>query len=184
VKGGARKEIDAAVDRLVRAGQARVVVRTQIEVLVGGADRALEPAEVSQLVAAHAALAKVLKKVTAKGRPRSILREDLAALLAPIERAARAEAAAAPPPDPAAIVGEALREMAELGLVRIPALVRALDGRVALADVHRALFQADDAGVIELRPEAGGEFLAEEDARLCPPGPRGTVFSYAALVRP
>src|SRR5262249_36337727 len=127
--------------------------------------------------------------------PRSILREDLAELLAPIERAAYAGhdggrppmppgAAAAPPADPAAIVGEALRRMAVLGLTRVPELVRALDGQVALADVHRALFQADDAGVIELRPEAGGEFLAEEDARLCPPGPRGTVFSYAALVKP
>lgn len=166
VKGGAKKDLDAAIDALVRGGQARVVVRTAVEV--------------ANLVAAHAALGKVLKKVTAKGRPRSILRDDLAALLAPIEKAASSRPKAR---TPAMIVAEALRRLAVLDLVRVPDLVRSLDGEVALADVHRALLDADDAGTIELRPEAGNEFLSEEDARLCPPGPRGTVFSYAALVR-
>ena len=85
VKGGSKKELDAAIDALVRGGRAKVVVRTQVEVLVGGGDRALSAAEVGEIVEAHAALAKVLKKVTAKGRARSILREDLAALIGPID---------------------------------------------------------------------------------------------------
>jgi hypothetical protein len=186
VKGGAKKEIDAAIDRLIRAGQARVVVRTQIEVLVGAGDRALDPAEVAELVKAHAALGKVLKKVTAKGRARSVLLDDLAPLVAPLHASS---APAAPPPTApagAAIVAEALRRLEHpvLKLARVPELVRALDGRVAMADVHRALLDADDAGEIELRPEAGGEYLSPEEARLCPPGPRGTVLSYARIVRP
>jgi hypothetical protein len=188
VKGGAKKEIDAALDRLVRAGEARVVVRTQVEVLVGGGDRALDAAEVAALVAAHAALGKVLKKVTAKGRARTLLRDDLAELLGPVERAARVPPPAPPAAaeSPRALVAEALRRLEDpaIKLVRIPDLIRDLDGRVALADVHRALLDAHDAGEIELRPEAGGEFLSEESARLCPPGPRGTVFSHARRVKP
>ena len=180
VKGGAKKELDAALDRLVRAGQARVVVRTAVEVLVSGADRALSPGEVAAMAGAHAALGKVLKKVTAKGRARSIPRDDLPALLGAFDQALRPPAPASPSTE---IVAEALRRLAVLDMVRVPDLVRALDGKVVLAEVHRALLAADDAGVIELRPESGTEFLAEEDARLCPPGPRGTVFSYAALVK-
>jgi hypothetical protein len=184
VKGGAKKEIDAALDRLLRAGEARVVVRTAVEVLVGGADPALTPAEVAALVKAHAALAGVLKKVTAKGRPRSLLRDDLAALLGPL--APPRPAGPSPAPDAAAIVAEALRRLRHPGLelVRVPDLVRTIEGRVPLADIHRALLDADTAGAIELRPEAGGEFLKEEEARLCPPGPRGTVLSYARVREP
>ena len=181
VKGGTKKELGAAIDQLIRAGSARVVVRTAVEVLVGGADRALAPAEVTELARAHAALGKVLKKVTAKGRARTVLRDDLNPLLAAFDPVRE-------PPETTAgatgIIAEALRRLAVLDLVRVPDLVRALDGKVALADVHRALLAADDAGAVELRPEAGNEFLSEEDARLCPPGPRGTVLSYARVVRP
>ena len=58
------------------------------------------------------------------------------------------------------------------------------EGRATIAEVHRALLDAAAAGTVELRPEAGGEFLKEEDARLCPAGPRGTVLSYARLREP
>jgi len=188
IKGAARKEIDAAVDAVVRAGTARVVVRTQIEVLVGAADRALSPAEIAELVKAHAALGKVLKKVTARGRPRSLLRDDLTALLGPVAVGAGDARPAHHPAtgalDAGALVAEALARLEDpvLKLARVPDLARALAGRLALAELHRALFAAEDAGVIELRPEAGGEFIADEDARLCPSGPRGTVLSHVRRV--
>lgn len=184
VKGGAKKEIDAAIDRILKAQKARLVVRTQVEVLVGAGDRALDAGEVAALVKAHAALGKVLKKVTAKGRSRSILREDLAELVEPASRAARPQAEAQAK-DVDALVTEALakHEDAALGLVRVPEVVRDLDGQAPLAEIHRALMAAAEAGAIELRPEAGGEFLSAEDAKLCPPGPRGTVLSYARRVR-
>jgi hypothetical protein len=184
VKGGAKKELDAAIDRMLKAGEARIVVRTAVEVLVGTGDRALDAAEVTALVKAHAALGKVLKKVIAKGRARSILRDDLAEMVEPAVRASRHADAKAK--DVEALVAAALerREDAALGLVRVPDVVRDLDGQAKLAEIHRALMAAADAGAIELRPEAGGEFLSEADAKLCPPGPRGTVLSYARRVRP
>ena len=33
--------------------------------------------------------------------------------------------------------------------------------------------------MLELRAEVGSEHRPKEDAALCPPGPRKTVFSYA-----
>jgi hypothetical protein len=188
VKGAAWTEITAALPRLCRAGSVRIVVRTQVEVLVGGADRVLDAAEIGALFRAQAELGKVLKKVRAKGLPRSLLREDLAALLGPLAAAAPAGArdarAPAPHEDARKLVAAALRrlEHPSLKLVRIPELVRSLAGQLAVADVHGAIEDAAAAGAIELRPEAGGEFLSDDDARLCPPGPRGTVFSYARLL--
>ena len=182
VKGATRPEINAALNRLIRADKLRVAVRTQVEVLVGGSERTLEPPEVASLVKLHAELAKTLKKVAAKGLPKTLLREDLAPLLDAIERAAR-PAKAQPALE---IVGDALRRMEDpvLKLVRIPDLVRSLADRLPIADIHRALSDAATRGAIELRPEAGGEFLKADDARLCPPGPRDTVFSYARLLSP
>ncbi|HZF50293.1 MAG TPA: hypothetical protein VE093_16655 [Polyangiaceae bacterium] len=182
VKGATKAEINAALGRLVRADKLRVVVRTQVEVLVGGADRTLEPPEMASLVKLHADLTKTLKKVAAKGLPRTLLREDLAPLLDALERAARP-----PKAQPAReIVDDALRRMEDpaLKLVRIPDLVRSLKDRLPVPDIHRALSDAATRGAIELRPEAGGEFLEPDDARLCPPGPRGSVFSYARLLSP
>jgi hypothetical protein len=181
VKGGTKKQVDAALAALIDGGRARVVVRTEVEVLVGEAERALGPHEVAALVAAHGALGKLLKRVKAKGLARSILRDDLGVLLDPILRSTRD-----PLPDRPVtqIVADALRRLAVLDLVKVPELVRALEGEVSLADVHRALLEAHQAGTIELRPEAPSELLREGDARLCPPGPRGTVLWCAALVKP
>jgi hypothetical protein len=182
VKGATKTEINAALTRLVRADKLRIVVRTQVEVLVGGAERTLEPPEIASLVKLHAELAKTLKKVAAKGLPRTLLREDLAPLLEPLERTAR-PAKAQPARE---IVDDALRRMEDpvLKLVRIPDLVRSLAGRLPVPDIHFALSDAATRGAIELRPEAGSEFLKPDDAILCPPGPRGTVFSYARLLAP
>jgi len=179
IKGAPRTEITAAITRLLRAGRARVVVRTAAEVLVGGAEAALDPAEIAALKKLSADLVKTVKKVSARGHPRSLLREDLAALLAaitPIEHAVPSRTR----------ITEAIRRLEDpaLKLVRVPDLVRALDGQLALAEVHRALLEEAERGTIELRPEAGAEFLADADARLCPPGPRGTVFSYVRLRSP
>jgi hypothetical protein len=184
VKGATAAEITAAIDKLVRAGRARVVVRTQIEVLTGNSERVLGPGDIARLAKLHKELGAALKKVSAKGPPRSILREDVAALVAPIQSAALPEEA--PASGIRDIVESEIRRLEDpaLKLVRIPDLVRALAGRLSANDVHRALSDAAASGAVELRPEAGSEFLPAEDAILCPPGPRGTVFSYARRIAP
>jgi hypothetical protein len=183
VKGAAAAEINAAIEKLVRAGRARVVVRTQIEVLAGNSERVLEPGEIARLAKLHKDLGAALKKVNAKGPARSILREDLAALLAPLQSSAAAPEEA-PPSAARDIVESEIRRLEDpaLKLVRIPDLVRALAGRLSANDVHQVLSDAAASGAVELRPEAGSEFLPAEDALLCPPGPRGTVFSYARRI--
>jgi hypothetical protein len=181
VKGATKPEVTSALTSLVRDGGAKVVVRTKVDVLVGPAEPTLAPAELDELTAAHAALGDVLRAVAAKGWTRTLLRDDLRALLEPFARFATAPSRGTP--EPRAIVADALRRLEDrtLKLVRIPDLVRALDGRLPLTTIHRALLDAAEAGAVELRPEAGSEFLSEEDASLCPAGPRDTVFSYARL---
>ena len=66
-----------------------------------------------------------------------------------------------------------------LGLIRLPHVVRSMLTHASLDDVHEALLRLAKHGTIELRPDAGSEFLSEDDAALCPRGPRQTVFSYA-----
>lgn len=184
VKGASpAAEIKTALDALRKQGRVRVVIRTEVEVLVGPGDRVLEPSEVTHLVKLAAALGKTLKKVTAKGLPKALLREDLATLLGPLEAITRARIEPAGDGVSARreLLGETVARLEDpkLELVRVPDLVRALAGRLPTADVHRALEEAASAGWIELRPEAGGEFLKAEDAALCPPGPRGTVLFFA-----
>lgn len=184
VKGAKGAEINAALDGLVRAGRARVVIRTQMEVLAGNSERVLEQGEIARLTKLHKELGAALKKVSAKGLPRTMLREDIAALFAPIQRAVAPEEA--PASGARELVETAIRKLEDpaLRLVRIPDLVRALEGRLSANDVHRALSDAAASGAVELRPESGSEFLPDEDAKLCPPGPRGTFFSYARRIAP
>lgn len=186
VYGAERAEITAAIHRLVRAGQAHVIVRTQTEVIVGGRERVLGVLGLAQLEKIAGQIGKVLKKVRAKGMPRTLLWDDLTALLGPLSEMA---ALAGPLPTEDAVLSfviESLKRLEDprLKLVSIPELVRSLAGSLSMESIHRALESAAKCGVIELRPEVGSEFLKPEDARLCPAGPRGTVLFYARRVSP
>lgn len=66
-----------------------------------------------------------------------------------------------------------------LGLVHVPRVVRELQTSFSIKEIHAALFTLHEQGALELRPEAGSEFISPKDAALCPPGPRGTIFSFA-----
>jgi hypothetical protein len=70
-----------------------------------------------------------------------------------------------------------------LGLVRVPVVVRELMTSFSLAQIHAVLFTLHKQGKLELRPEAGSEFISQKDAALCPPGPRGTIFTFARFIR-
>ena len=82
-------------------------------------------------------------------------------------------------------VGEAVRQARDprLGLVHVPRVVRELMSSLPIEQIHAALFALNKNGTIELRPESGSEFISPNDAALCPPGPRGTIFSFARWTR-
>ncbi|MBK9258221.1 MAG: hypothetical protein IPM54_00105 [Polyangiaceae bacterium] len=67
-----------------------------------------------------------------------------------------------------------------IGLMYAPAVVRAVEHLVPLERVHTLLWELDERGVLELRPNAGRKPLPDKDAALCPPGPRKTVFGTPA----
>lgn len=181
VKGAIKAEIDVVIRCLIQAGQVRVVVRTEVEVLVGAEERVLSAVELTRLGEVVPKLVRILKKINAKGRPRTMLRDDFAALFEGLE-----ERVMQRPAPPHHLVEAALRRLEDpkLKLVRIPDLVRSLAGKLSVAEVHHALSEAADGGAIELRPDGGTEFLKPEDAVLCPLGPRDTVFSKARLLSP
>jgi len=193
VKGATKTEVDATLAKLMREKRVHLVVRTQTEILVGPDEQVLGLTEMHQLTKAIALLAKTVKKVQAKGLPKTLLREDLEAVMGSsvskpkpttpninvvdvvdvvdVEQAKQTET----------LVVETLRQLEEpnIKLVRIADLVRRLAPRLPKNEVHRVLSKAFEMGTIELRPDGGTEFLKPEDAVLCIPGPRGTVFSYA-----
>ena len=75
---------------------------------------------------------------------------------------------------------EILRSLPALaGLVLVPDAVRALMAAGDTLDAaHAALEALDDAGAIELRPDAGNG----EGVELCPKGPAGSIFYTLRIV--
>jgi hypothetical protein len=70
------------------------------------------------------------------------------------------------------------------GLILVAGVVRAARDELGDADaleaIHAALFAANEAGTIELRPDAGNAFTPA-DLALCPRGWRGV---YLPVLRP
>ena len=54
---------------------------------------------------------------------------------------------------------------------------------LSIDDIKARIVEADKAGLIELRPESGMGLLAKQDAALCIPGPRGSILSYARVLK-
>ena len=69
-----------------------------------------------------------------------------------------------------------------LGLIKVANVVRVMLLHAPLDVVHDALLTLAKHGSIELRPDAGTEFLRPDDVALCPRGPRDSVFVYARLI--
>ncbi|KYF58969.1 hypothetical protein BE04_43600 [Sorangium cellulosum] len=198
IKGALKVEVERVVSRLVRAKQACIVVRGQREMVVSADAHVLSSTELARLRKVAEELAGIFKAMERAGEMRTVFRDDVASLLRD-DLAALLDGFQHRKPDRVAAVAQsatfvAPRELVELALrrledpklkiVRIPDLVRSLDGKLSVAEVHHALSEAADGGAIELQPDAGSEFLPTEDAELCPIGPRDTVFSCARLLSP
>lgn len=65
------------------------------------------------------------------------------------------------------------------GLIRVADVVRAMLAHAPLEAIHEGLLGLDNHGTIELRPDGGTEFLKADDVKVCPRGPRDTVFAFA-----
>lgn len=183
VKGATKAEIDGVLRALIASGKVRVVVRAQTEVLVSGEEKTLTSGELNTLKKLSDSLSKTLKKVSAKGQPRSILADDFLSWFEPLSAMALKRKSVGKPNTEEVFQALKAHEHPTLKLIRIPDFVRATSGQLGLASIHQSLHELAERGVIELRPEKGGEFLQPAEAQLCPPGSRGTVFSYARILR-
>lgn len=81
-----------------------------------------------------------------------------------------------------------LRELEDprLKLIAVADVVRAIAQNwpdVWTRDIHDELRELAVEGVLELRPSEGTEVHSQADLLLCPPGPRGTRFVYARILR-
>jgi hypothetical protein len=180
--GGSAKDKEAAIAALARTGELQIVVRTAVETVVGPDAPTLCAEELLRLARWSATLGQTLKKVVAKGGPRTMLRADLESALAVPEELAR-------PPVGALSVDELLAEL-RLGarpgtdLVSIPALAARLAARAGPEQVRDALLAAANRGLVELRPETSLDLLGPAERAACIPGPRGSLLSYARLLGP
>lgn len=134
--------------------------------------KAPSPPSQSATPEAHAPIKKTPRK---RSEPRAMQGELVNKPSVPIENIENKEQ----------LVLDALRAHVHpsLKLIRVCEVVRSLQARLSLEDIHQELMRAAHARTIELRPELIGEFLSSEDARLCPPGSRDTWFSYARFLK-
>jgi hypothetical protein len=187
--GATKKEITDAIDELVDAGDARLIVRGAEIAVVGRSLAALDDAALDRLDRALAELSKTIK--LARKKKGTVLEADVASVLAPLVRATvnptkangettqPASGGSKPSVDDVLVFVERHRE-ATSGLTFVPTLVRAL-GHDRDA-VHAALLRAANAGMLELRPESGMGRLSAEDQMLCLPGPQGSRLSWVRRI--
>jgi hypothetical protein len=180
-----KDEVARAVAQLAEQGRLRLVVRGSLRVLVGAAEQVLGEDELGRLEQVTERLALMLAARRparrAQGPTASLLRDDVLELLSPLV----AQLQPGRPPPALGQLLSAMRDLRDdLGLVGVPALVRRLSARMTAAEVHGALRQGQQAGLLELRPEPSPQLLRPEDLALCIPGPRESLLSKAALLGP
>lgn len=184
IKGAVKAEIDGVLRGLIAAGKVFIVVRMKTEVLVSEGEQTLYAEELKALGKVTDLLGKVLKKVNAKGHNRTVLREDFSALIEPIALLLQANKKTKELGAEEFVRALKRFEHPTLKLIRVSEFVRDLEQSMSRDQIHRLLRQLAERGVIELQPELPGEFLSQSDAELCPPGSRGTFFSYARFLSP
>lgn len=190
IAGASSTERDAALADACKGGKLHLVVRTNVETIVDGAEDVLGDEDVEVLVQAHAALGAVLERVQKRGPAgaplararRTLLREDTVALIAPLARWTAGDGSHASGGRHISLeaVLERIRSLEEppVLLVWIPDLIRGLADRVSTAEAHRALFELRARGLVELRPESGVCRLPREEEALCPVGEGGLLLPH------
>jgi hypothetical protein len=179
--GCTQKELAGAL----KSGAWRLVATDKAPIVARDSDRLLSAREMEELRALSEALASLVKRARSpkSGPPLTLSRVDVASLLT----TANARLAPSRSSEPVAVadrVLEGVRRAAHptTGLASVPEVIRDLQPGLAPERARDELVALARAGKLELRPEAGVELLDAERRALCPPGPRGSVLSYARIV--
>lgn len=180
---GARNaaEVALALRELSDEGLLAPVVEAKTVRWARRGEELLSEAELDDLAALAKRLSDLAKKTKApKGKPRPTLAraslEEAAGLL-------RAMAGRASPHPIRSVLCAALRAApATGGLVRVPDVVRALEGKHPRAGLLAELDALAREGWLELRPEAGIGRMSDEDRAACTKALDGTPLSYARVV--
>ena len=180
--GATQKEAKAAAESLVREGTVLLAVRGKAESVVSKSTPVLSRTELQMLLHACKQLQKQSGAALRATIPRTLLRDDVRALLLDLVSNRSAPQPRAPPLMDA-VIDELTRAVrGSVGLAFVPDAVRALTATHSAPTVQEALLQAARAGRIELQPESGVGRLTAEELSLCPPGPEGTRLSWARIL--
>lgn len=180
--GAKPKEVKLAAEALVKEGAALIAVRGKIEALVASSTPVLSRTELQALLHACKQLQKQSGAALRASTPKTLLRDDVRALLLDlVSNRSLPQQRAAP------LIDSVLQELnravrGSVGLAFVPDAVRALASRHSVETVQDALLQAARTGRIELQPESGVGRLTAEELALCPPGPEGTRLSWARIL--
>jgi hypothetical protein len=190
---GLKRRLVGCTDREIKTalGQGQdawsLVQRGKSLAVVARSEAVLSESELAELASVTSEFAALAKSVKPKrgGAPTSLWRADVVALF---DRGAALRTAAPPiKEDIGSVTERVLQGLAQAadrqtGLASVPHVLRSLLPAVPSDQAHDALVALASAGRIELRPESGVELLAPELRALCPPGPRGSVLSYARVL--
>ena len=184
LRGCSAKDVAQAIDRIVRAGTALVVLRAKSEWLAQSNADVLTHDQLLILNQAVTQWAKQTQKVrTSRKRSLAIWRSDVRDLLETLVPLGHvAELPLATPVDPSQRLRQLVRQLAipSVGLAFVPDLVAKL--QLPLDQAHVLLFQASRHGLIELRPDAGASRFTETELLAAPQGPDGSRLLWARLL--
>jgi hypothetical protein len=209
--GATGAEARAVADQLVKAGEARRIVRGPRKVVLAlPRFEVLTKEQVGALGQAAEELAALCKGALRGPAPATLFWHDASQLLEGLRHTIPTPKAAEPvlvAKDPAPVVAKAIAPQAaaadqpagsledrvvlaaaratldrSVGLSFVPAAVQRLEeAGYGRGVVHEALLRLARQGGIELRPEAGVGRFSQEELDRCPPGPRGTRLVWARL---
>jgi hypothetical protein len=177
--GATKPEIKAALERAVRDGVVHRVLRGTAESVVAADMGVLSLDDVARLSTCLGSLSKTLAKAQKSGGL-TLLSSDVREALEKAQQVLPVTQKKKPPTtvDRVLQTVDSVRD-SKTGLSFIPKVITQLSKTMDTATATRALLQAAEQDLLELRPEGGLARLSQAELTLCPPGPQGTRLSWA-----
>jgi hypothetical protein len=179
LRGATKPEITSTVDAAVRQGLVHRVWRGRAESVVAVGAEVLPAEGIDLLSAQLGELAKALAKAQ-KAPGLTLLTSDVREALEKAQRSLPLTPMKKPPTavDRVLQTVDSVRD-SKTGLSFIPKVIAQLSNTMDTTTATRALLQAAEHDLLELRPEGGLARLSQAELALCPPGPQGTRLSWA-----